>query len=152
MKKIIGTCLLLTTLYSHAGTKYMTVEQKTGEKFSFLLANKPVVTYENNELVVNGSGSSFVVDDLKNFYFTDEDLSGVANNTTDVLSVVKTDENTIRVENAAAGVAVKLVSASGSVVATGTTDQNGAASLSFPKQTGVYVMTIGNNSFKVVRN
>ena len=152
MKKIIGTCLLLTTLYSHAGTKYMTVEQKTGEKFSFLLANKPIVTYENDELVVNGSGSSFVIDDLKNFYFTDEDLSGVANNTTDVLSVVKTDENTIHVENAVAGVAVKLVSASGSVVATGTTDQNGAASLSFPSQTGVYVLTIGNNSFKVVRN
>ena len=152
MKKIIGTCLLLTTLYSHAGTKYMTVEQKTGEKFSFLLANKPIVTYENDELVVNGSGSSFVIDDLKNFYFTDEDHTGVANQTTDVLSVVKTDENTIRVENAAAGVAVKLVSASGSVVATGTTDQNGAASLSFPSQTGVYVLTIGNNSFKVVRN
>lgn len=142
----------MTTLNSYAGTKYMTVEQKTGEKFSFLLANKPIVTYENDELVVNGSGSSFVIDDLKNFYFTDEDHTGVANQTTDVLSVVKTDENTIRVENAAAGVAVKLVSASGSVVATGTTDQNGAASLSFPEQTGVYVLTIGNNSFKVVRN
>lgn len=142
----------MTTLYSHAGTKYMTVEQKTGEKFSFLLANKPIVTYENDELVVNGSGSSFVIDDLKNFYFTDEDHTGVANQTTDVLSVVKTDENTIRVENAAAGVAVKLVNASSSIVATCTTDQNGAASLSFPSQTGVYVLTIGNNSFKVVRN
>ncbi len=129
----------------------MTVEQKSGAKYSFLLKENPVVTYKGGELVVNGSAStSYALDGVKNYHFTEGDLTGVETIGVDMLRIT-TDENTVLVENAPAGAKVALVNAGGATVAVATADQSGTATISLPSAKGVYVLTVGMQSFKVIR-
>ena len=54
-------------------------------------------------------------------------------------------------ENAIAGVKVLLVNLNGAVLATSTTDPTGSAIVTLPSEKGVYVLSVGNQSFKVIR-
>ncbi|MCQ2191469.1 MAG: hypothetical protein MJZ23_01220 [Paludibacteraceae bacterium] len=146
------TALLLGSLCASAAVQYMTVEQKSGAKYSFLLKDNPVVTYQGGELVVNGSAStSYALDGVKNYHFTESDLTGVETTGVDMLRIT-TDENTVLVENAPAGAKVVLVNAGGATVAVATADQSGTATISLPSVKGVYALTLDKQSFKLIRN
>ena len=71
-KTLILLLLSLGAIYVNANVKYMTIEQKNGERLSFLLADNPEITYnEEKQLVVNGNAeTSFVLSDVKNYHFT----------------------------------------------------------------------------------
>ena len=49
---------LFWTLCANATAQYMTVELKSGDKFSFLLEDNPVVTFKKGDLVVNGNAET----------------------------------------------------------------------------------------------
>ena len=67
-------CLSYGALNCGATVKYMTVELKSSEKYSFLLADKPVVTFQNGDLVVNGSAeTSYAISGVKDYHFTEKD-------------------------------------------------------------------------------
>lgn len=151
-KRLLTTIALLCgALCASAAVQYMTVEQKSGAKYSFLLKYNPVVTYKGGELVVNGSAStSYALDGVKNYHFTETDQTGVEATGADMLRIT-TDENTVHVEKAPAGAKVALVNAGGATVATTTADLNGTATISLPSAKGVYVLTVGKQSFKLIR-
>ena len=54
LKQLATICLLGVSVLANAERAYMTVELNSGSKYNFLLADKPVLTYKNMELVVNG--------------------------------------------------------------------------------------------------
>lgn len=148
---LTSIALLLGSLCANATVQYMTVEQKSGAKYSFLLKENPVVTYKGGELVVNGSAStSYAISGVKNYHFTESDQTGVENTGADMLRIT-TDENTVLVENAPAGAKVALVNAGGATVTNTTAGQNGGATISLPSAKGVYVLTVGKQSFKLIR-
>lgn len=138
---------------ANAAVQYMTVEQMNGEKFSFLLADKPTVAIENGNLVVNASAeTSYALSGFRNFHFTEKDeTSDVQDWVFDGLRVVALDGETIRIENVSASTSVKVVGADGVVWRATTTDASGSASFDLPQSKGVYVIFIGNQSFKFIR-
>ena len=144
--------LFVGSMCANAAAQYMTVEQKNGEKFSFLLDDKPVITYSNGDLVVNGStATSYAISGVKNYHFTENDQSGVVNLDADVLRIVSVDENTVRVENASAGLQVVLYDAKGVQVLDAVADQAGVATVGLHDKKGVYVLSVGKKSFKLIR-
>lgn len=147
-----STVLLCGALCASAAVQYMTVEKKSGEKYSFLLKDNPVVTYKGGELVVNGSAStSYAIAGVKNYHFTETDLTGAETAGSDMLRITS-DENTVLVENASAGARVELLSAGGAIVAVATASEAGSATISLPSAKGVYVLFVGEHSFKLIRN
>lgn len=152
-KKLISSvALLCMTVFANAGVEYMTVEQNNGAKYSFLLNDNPVVTYEDGYLVVNGDAStSYAIDGVRNFHFTMENETGVETQIVDIMRIVNVDESTVAVENAPAGANVVLVSTGGATVATTTASESGYATIGLPSAKGVYVLTVGRQSFKVIR-
>ena len=65
IKRIIATSatLLLGLMSINAAATHLTVELKAGNKYSFLLADKPVITFSNGDLVVNGDAeTSYSID------------------------------------------------------------------------------------------
>lgn len=144
--------MLCGTLLVNAAVNYMTVELKTGDKFSFLLKAKPVITYGGGNMEINdGSTTNYALNSVKNYHFTESDESGVDNMGADILRIVSIDENTIGVENAQAGAGVTLLTAGGTIVSTTTTDQAGTATITLPSAQGVYVLSVGKQSFKLIR-
>lgn len=154
MKKrlLITIPLLCVALCANAAVCYMTVALKSGEKFSFLLKDNPVVTYKAGELVVNGSAStSYAISGVENYHFTEADETDVTDIGADMLRIVNTDDNTVVVENAPASENIALVNAIGTTVVTTIAGQSGFASIMLPSAKGVYVLTVGKQSFKLIR-
>ncbi|MBR4839286.1 MAG: T9SS type A sorting domain-containing protein [Paludibacteraceae bacterium] len=153
IKKFFSAVALFSCMLSvDAAVSYMTVEQKSGEKFSFLLKDNPIVTYKDGDLVVNGDPvTSYAISGVLNYHFTESNESGVKNLNANVLRIVSLDDNAIGVENAAAGAKVSLTNLSGAVLSTTTTDPSGAAIVTLPNTKGVYVLSVGKQSFKVIR-
>lgn len=153
MIKKLAAMLGLTcgVLGANASALYMTVEQKSGDKYSFLLADNPVVTYKDGNLVVNGNATtSYAIDGVKNYHFTESDLT-IAEKTDNNRLYISVSDNTVAIENASAQSKVALVSANGATIATAKTNVQGAATIALPNQQGVYVLTVGENSFKLIR-
>ena len=159
IKKTITTLsLVCLALGIHAESKYLTVEMKEGAKFSFLLADKPVITCQSGSLVVNKDAkTTYAFEGVKNFHFT-ENNEGSSGGTTKVeesysqlLQIVWIDNETIEVQNAQPNLTISLVSINGSVLSQTTADTDGKATFSISNEAGVYVLSTGNQSFKIIR-
>lgn len=160
MGTIKGTLILLFlslgALCANASVRYMTIERKSGDKISFLLAENPEITFdENNHLVVNGNTeTSFVLSNVKNYHFTENDetsTSNVGNATLNGLRIISLDNQTIRIENAPAAAPIKIVGMNGITWVDTSADNAGGATISLPQQKGVYVLSVGNQSIRVIR-
>lgn len=150
-RSIFSIALLLGSLAVQADPTYVTIEQKSGSKIDFLLSENPVFTFSKGDLVVNGDAkTSYAVSGVKNYHFTNTvtDLGKVAANS---LRVVYVDKSTIKVQNAEASAVVSLVDATGKVVLSAKTDSEGSATVGLPQVKGVYVLTVADKSFKVIR-
>lgn len=145
--------LFVGSMCANAAAQYMTVEQKNGEKFSFLLDDKPVITYSNGDLVVNGSAAtSYAISEVKNYHFTETPWTGASKVEANRISISNLDETTLLLQNAPASEKVMLANANGIALYTTTTATDGTVKIALPSQKGVYVLVIGTKSFKVIRN
>ncbi len=154
MKCILSAVVLLFGVVGglRAQNDFMTVELKNGDMFSFLLSEKPVVTYQDANLVINGSAStSYSIEGIKNYHFTKEDVTGDVSLSSAALRIVNTDNQTIEVQNARPLTAVSLNSVGGVKVLSAFADMNGEATISLPVQQGIYVLSVGDQSFKIIR-
>ena len=143
---------LFWTLCANATAQYMTVELKSGDKFSFLLEDNPVVTFKKGDLVVNGNAeTSYAIAGVKNFHFTEGDVTGTSNYTADMVCIENVDNNTLQIKNAPASAKIILFNISGIALLTTTADSTGTATISLPEQKGVYVLAVGKQSFKLIR-
>ena len=156
MTKKALTLLLLScgALYANAEVKYMTVEQKTGEKYGFLLEDNPIITYSDGNLVVNGNAeTSYAISSVKDYHFTEKDETATCLERIDAneLRILNIDKRTIRVENAPASAPIQIVGANGIVWMATTTDKAGTATIQLPLQKGVYILSVGKQSLKLIR-
>lgn len=155
MKKRLLTIGVLPffMLFANAATRYMIVEQKSGDKFNFLIADKPVVTFKNGDLVVNGNPeTSYAISGVKNYHFTEkEDVFTGVNSVEDDVVRIEGVDNTLLLKNVAEAEKVVLVNANGVVVKSTTANSDGIATIVLPSQKGVYVVVVGRQSFKFIR-
>lgn len=153
IKRLITTLsLICLALGAYAEAKYMTIEMVNGSRISFLLADNPVITYQNGSLVVNNdTKTTYSFDDVKNYHFTESNDSGVDALNANELRLVWIDNETIEVQNAQPNLTISLVSINGSVLSQTTADTDGKATISISNEAGVYMLSTGNQSFKIIR-
>lgn len=154
MIKRLFTSLFLIglTLGTYAEVKYMTIEMKNGSKISFLLADNPVITYQSESLVVNNDAkNTYSFEDVKNYHFTEMDESGVDNLPANDLRIVWVDNETIGVQNALPNSTIAITAINGVVISQTKTDADGKSTVRMPNKTGVYVISAGKQSFKIIR-
>lgn len=148
-------CLSYGTLNCSATVKYMTVELKSSEKYSFLLADKPVVTFQNGDLVVNGSAeTSYAISGVKDYHFTEKDeteATGETLKSVETGCVIFENNGVVFIQKANPSADVLLFNVNGVVLSKTSVDNNGNAELKLPDFAGVYVLSVGNQSFKLIR-
>ncbi len=153
MTKRILTLLSLCgcLVCANAKKQYMTIEQKSGEKYSFLLDENPEITYSEGNLIVNGSAiTSYAISSVKNYHFS-EISSSVDTKISNELRIINLDESTIEVQNAKAIAKVMLANVNGTIVFESQTNTEGSVLVTLPEQKGVYILSIGTCSIKVIR-
>lgn len=144
--------LLCLTLGINAESNYMTVEKNDGSLISFLLADNPVITYQNDCLIINkNANTTYSFDDIKNYHFTVEDVTAAESVSAIALKFVWIDDATIEIQNAQSGAAVALTAVNGVVVSNSKVDADGKATVKIPNNKGVYVISAGKQSFKIIR-
>lgn len=148
-------CLSYGALNCSATVKYMTVELKSSEKYSFLLADKPVVTFQNGDLVVNGSAeTSYAISGVKDYHFTEKDeteATGETLKSVETGCVIFENNGVVFIQKANPSADVLLFNVNGVVLSKTSVDNNGNAELKLPDFAGVYVLSIANQSFKLIR-
>lgn len=148
-------CLSYGTLNCSATVKYMTVELKSSEKYSFLLADKPVVTFQNGDLVVNGSAeTSYAISGVKDYHFTEKDeteATGETLKSVETGCVIFENNGVVFIQKANPSADVLLFNVNGVVLSKTSVDNNGNAELKLPDFACVYVLSIANQSFKLIR-
>lgn len=148
-------CLSYGALNCSATVKYMTVELKSSEKYSFLLADKPVVTFQNGDLVVNGSAeTSYAISGVKDYHFTEKDeteATGETLKSVETGCVIFENNGVVFVQKANPSADVLLFNVNGVILSKTSVDNNGNAELKLPDFAGVYVLSIANQSFKLIR-
>ena len=153
VKKLLASlALCCMTIGANAESNYMTVEKINGSKISFLLADNPVITYKDGNLVINKDAkTTYSFEDIKNYHFTENDDTKSTSINAESLRFVWIDDTTIEVQNTQPGSVVALTAINGSVVANSKSDSEGKATVKMPNNAGVYVLSAGNQSFKIIR-
>lgn len=153
VKRIITACsLAFLFLSAQATSNYMTVEKTDGSLISFKLSENPVITYESDNLVINKDAkTTYSFEDVKNYHFTEFDQSDVTMISAKSLQIVWIDDVTIEVQNAQPNSVVSLTAINGAVLSNSKSDADGKATVKMPANSGVYVLTAGNQSFKIIR-
>lgn len=135
----------------HAAT-HLSIELKSGEKYAFLLADNPILTFQKGNLVVNGDATtSYSIGDVKMYHFTEEPLSANQTTASDEFRIVAIDDATLQLQNMPALAEVTLVGSNGVLLKKKQTNKAGDCVLELPAKKGVYVITAGNKSFKLIR-
>lgn len=143
---------MLGMMSINAAPTHLTVELKEGSKYSFLLSDKPVITFESAALVVNGNEeTSYSIEGVKNFHFTEGDQSKAETLSAGDISVVCLDNSTIKILNLEKSSKVMVVNASGVVMSSVAADGEGEATVSLPQAKGVYVVSVAGKAFKVIK-
>lgn len=150
--KLLATISLLCSACGIFATEnYMTVELKNGDLYSFLLADKPVVSYNDASLVINSNDkTSYAISDVKNYHFTKSDATSLET-VNSFLRIVNIDDKTVEVQNAKPMLQVTLTSTSGVQILSSCAGSDGRVVVKLPESKGVYLLSVGDQSFKVIR-
>lgn len=154
IKRFITTLSVISLAFAvYAESKYMTVEKNDGTKISFLLENNPVITYQNDNLVINKDAkTTYSLEDIKNYHFTANNQSAADLVASSALRIIRIDDETIEVQNAEPLCNISVVAISGAVVSQAKADAEGKAIVKLPNNAGVYVLSACKQSFKIIRN
>ena len=151
-KFITALSFVSLSLGLFAESNYMTVELNSGSKISFLLADNPVVTYNEGNFIVNkDSKTTYSLDNVKNYHFTENDDTKVKMTNANSLVIVWVDDNTIEVQNATPGSEASLTAVNGMVVSKNKVDLDGKATVKVSNNAGVYIISADKQSFKIIR-
>lgn len=153
LKRIITTsvCILMGMMLLGDPPTHLTVELLSGNTYDFLLEEKPVLTFNSGDLVVNGnSETTYSIEGVKNFRFTRK-VSANEDIRKDNICFIFLDEATIQVQNLKPQSKVMLFGMTGALISSGTADSDGSAIVSLPTKKGVYILSIEGQSLKIIR-
>lgn len=135
-----------------ASVQYLTVEKKSGEKFSFPMSEEPLITFSGGDIVFNGDASTtYSISEVNRYYYTEGDHTNTENTVSDLQTIVCVADNEVLVKNATANSKLVLMNAGGVVLNMAITDDAGNASVLLPSPKGVYVLSVGKQSVKLIR-
>ncbi|MBO4529961.1 MAG: hypothetical protein IK017_10675 [Paludibacteraceae bacterium] len=153
LKRIITTsvCILMGMMLLGKTPTHLTVELTSDSTYDFLLTEKPVLTFESGNLVVNGdSETSYSIEGVKNFHFTHR-ITGNKDIRNDEIRFILLDEATIQVQNIESESKVMLLGVMGTLISSVSVDSDGTATVSLPATKGVYILSVAGKSIKIIR-
>lgn len=152
LKHLLSVVMLFACMVMQAAITHLIVELNDSKKYSFLLADKPVITFNEGDLVVNGNeATSYAISNVKNYHFGEGTQTSAQSVAANELRISYIDANTVKVQNADANAQVAVISVSGAVVSSQAADAEGVATVQLPSQKGVYIVKVADKSFKVIR-
>ncbi len=129
---------------------YVVLELQNGSLFSFQLADKPEFTFTDDEMVINGNAeTTYVIDEVKNFRFSDSELTGAPTQSSEEVRVVSLDQNTLQILGAN-GAPLRLMKSNGTLILSMSAVTDGST-IELPREKGIYIITVGKQSIKVIR-
>ena len=150
-QKLLASVLLLGSVLSTYADEYMVVELNNGETYSFLLADRPVITYESASLVINSNANtSYAIENIKEYHFSNLNAKSV-DISVHSMRIVNIDEETIEVQNAKPLASVCLSSVNGAKTLSSYIGTDGKVVVKLPQSKGIYVLSVDGNSFKIIR-
>lgn len=147
LQRVVAAALLLVagTGWASAEPARLVIITKSGTVVEFLLADSPVITFQNNLLEVKGGGKEITVeaDALGTFDFVPSENSGI-----DEIAADRSSFSGLR-----PGTAVEVYTPDGRCVATFKADGNGSASVGLGNLApGYYIVRTPSASFKIKKN
>lgn len=156
LRALSATLLLLCATLSAAAAdaEMLVVIMHDGTQHSYVLADKPRVTFDGTQMNINSQSLSdtYTVSDVRKFVFQD-DATAIAPVVAGEQRITFTDGANILLEGLKAGTQVALYDLSGHTLATTQATADGQATLSLSSHTaGVYVVSVaGGRSFKLLK-
>lgn len=153
VKRLLSTwAFVCLTLGIYADSNCLVVEMKDGSSVSFILSEKPVLAFQDRNLVINrDSETSYSFENIKNYHFAKCEMTATKLSAYETLQVVWVDDQTLEVQNANPSSLITLTVINGTVVSKSKADETGKSSVKVPNNEGIYVLSVGNQSFKIIR-
>lgn len=156
MNRILLLCLVCLALFSEviSAQNTITIHQKDGQKVSFGFAEKPVVTYTDNYLVVKTTGTEmqYPLLSLSKITFSDTPTSVTPVADGKQSPVIEFDGYAVNMAGVKANASVTVFSSEGKAVSESKADAEGLVSISLeglPQD--VYLIKAGEITFKVLK-
>lgn len=144
--------LVICGISARAASTHMIVELESGGKYSFLLAERPIITFTDNAFEVNkNSATSYALGDVKSYYFGEDVSLPSGMRELDRLPLFYVDDSGIHISQYKGGALVQLFSVAGETIASATTDTSGETHIPLPQLAGVYMVVVGGRSFKIIK-
>ena len=131
------------------------VELKDGSKEIFLLADKPVITFNGDNCVIDSNtlSASYNMGDILQAIFLDENTKA-DNITANTIMVDLSDPSMVEISGADPSTIVNVYSITGTIAASGAADENGHASINISdlQKGAVYIVSVNaTNNFKLIK-
>ena len=156
MKKILSVFFGLAFLAVPVmAQSTLTFHLKDGQQFSYGLDEKPVITYVDNDLVLNTTRTEvrFPLASLSGFTFTDDETGVNTVKKDDSLKpVLNLDNHVISITGAKTGIKVTVTGSDGKVLGTYKTDEEGSVTFSIADlPDGIYIINSENLTCKIMK-
>lgn len=141
-KTLILLAGALSALAANAGDYALKVNLSPGSSATYILSDKPVITYSGNDVIFKSQGieDSYLLSDVKSFSFTENGTSGIESVTDNV--TYEFHDNVFTCE----GQVITVYNLSGRKVASGS---NSVSLESLDR--GIYIVNTGNRAIKVMK-
>lgn len=151
IKKIILLGMLAISGSLYATPNCLVVELKDSTSQSFLLAERPEISFVDSFVVVKGDvEASFLGYQIERFKFIEEPSTNAENLKAAEIRVCYTDNEHISVLGLEPKSIVRLFSTNGKLLAT-KQEEAGVVSFTLPQAKGIYVLNVNNQSVKIIK-
>lgn len=137
---------------TYAADDTLIVTYRNNQTFSYVLADRPNVTFDGMQLFVRSDvfDDSHSMSDVKTFTFAS--FSEISEVKADERRIVFTDTKSVSLEGFTEGTAVSVSDMSGCIVLSATVTADGTAIIDLTKlSVGVYVVAAAGKSYKILK-
>lgn len=152
--KIILTTIFigLVSVSAMADASYLTIYLKSKKAESFLLKEKPTITYAEGAMVIDGQiSTSYAIDEIEEFKFTEGSVTEIQTVKNDGILFSYLDNKIVVVSGLNENESVCLFGINGAVLRNYKVDGSGNLIIVLPQNNGVYILKLRDKSFKCLK-
>lgn len=154
MKRTLLLLCVAFLIFPAMAQNTLTIYQKDGQQFSFGFAEKPVITYTDNDLVLKTSKTevSYPLSTISKFTFSDSET-----HVSDVVTDIKTpalsfEDYMVNITGAESDVTVSVIGSDGKIICSYKTDTEGCVTFSIAElPEGVYIIKSEKLTCKILK-
>ena len=154
MKRTLLLLCVAFLIFPAMAQNTLTIYQKDGQQFSFGFAEKPVITYTDNDLVLKTSKTevSYPLSTISKFTFSDSET-----HVSDVVTDIKTpalslEDYMVNITGAESDVTVSVIGSDGKIICSYKTDTEGCVTFSIAELAeGVYIIKSEKLTCKILK-